>query len=278
MRSTSQQPALSLTAVIIAKNEEAMIANCIETLRWCDEILVIDNGSTDSTAAVAEKLGARVVGFSSEDFSQVREMGLKRVKTDWIMYIDADERITPTLKQEIAVQVETHGAAALRMKRETMAYGYSVQHGGFEADFVTRVFRVSTLQGWEGSIHESPVFEGEVLTLHTGLVHLTHRSTRDNLLKSADWTRLEAQLLYEAAVPEVTFFTLLRKGGMEFVRKAFIKRGYKDGPVGLIEALVQALNRVMVYIQVWELQRQPSIEERYRTKELEIAREWKHVS
>lgn len=264
----------SITAVIIAKNEEAMIANCIETLRWCDEILVIDNGSEDTTAHLAETLGARVISFKSKHFDKVREEGLKRAKTDWLFYIDADERVTPTLAKEIMVQLETSTASALRMRRENILYGEKIAHGGWQADYVTRVFKRKQLQGWSGIIHESPVFEGGEVEVHSPLLHFTHRSVIDGLKKTSEWTPLEAQLLYQAAIPPVTLLTLVRKGVMEFIRRAYFKGGYKDGMPGLVEALTQGINRMLVYMQVWELQQQPTIPQRYQEVELEVAQLW----
>jgi glycosyltransferase involved in cell wall biosynthesis len=264
----------SITAIILAKNEAGMIANCIDSVRWCDEIIVIDDNSSDATATIAENSGARVVSFKSPDFSKKRELGLKKAKTDWVFYIDADERVTPRLYQEIAVHLETNQANALRFRRENICYGAHFEFGGWQSDYVTRIFKRAQLQGWDGAIHESPVFEGDVSTLHTPLVHLTHRSTQENLLKSAEWTHLEAELIAEASQAKVTFLTLIRKGIMEFIRRAYVAQGYKDGMPGMVEAVVQAMNRVMVYIQVWELQQKPTIPEKYEKIEREIAMQW----
>jgi (heptosyl)LPS beta-1,4-glucosyltransferase len=150
----------SITAVIIAKNEEQMIANCLETLRWCDEIVVVDSGSDDATVSLAENLGARVINFKSTHFDKLREEGHKRTKTDWVFYVDADERVTPILAKEIMVQLETSSASAIRMRRENILYGSHFNNGGWQEEFVTRVFRRKDLKGWKGIIHESPVFEG----------------------------------------------------------------------------------------------------------------------
>ena len=95
------------------------------------------------------------------------------------------------------------------------------------------------------------------------------------LLKTAAWTPIEAQELYKSGIQPVTLLTLLRKGFMEFLRRGFLKQGYKDGMTGLVEAVIQGINRVLVYIQVWELQQQPSIPERYQKKEAEILSLWK---
>lgn len=268
---------LSITAIIIAKNEAAMISNCIDSLRWCSHILVIDNGSTDETAALAENAGARVISHKSNDFSQVRNVALKYVKTDWLLYIDADERITPRLYQEIAVNIETNEADVLKFPRQNICYGKPFKHGGWQHDSVTRCFKRTALQEWKGAVHESPVFEGKVKMLHTQLIHLTHRSTQDNLRKTAEWTIKEAQLLAAVNQDKITLFTIVRKGVMEFIRRAIIQQGYKDGMPGLVEALAQGMDRAMVYIQVWELTQVPSIEERYQQKELEIAGQWKQL-
>jgi (heptosyl)LPS beta-1,4-glucosyltransferase len=268
---------LSITAVIIAKNESAMISNCIDSLRWCDHILVIDNGSTDDTVTLAENAGARVINHKSDDFSQTRNVALKYVKTDWLLYVDADERVTPRLYQEIAVNIETNAADVLQFHRQNICYGSAFEHGGWQHDLVTRCFKRSALVEWTGSIHESPKYEGQVKLLHTPLIHFTHRSTQDNLRKSAEWTIKEAALLAAAKPEKITLMTLARKGLMEFFRRAVLQQGYKDGMPGLIEAVVQGMNRVMVYIQVWELTQVPTIEEKYQQKELEIASQWKQL-
>jgi len=267
---------LDVTAVIIAKNESDMIANCIDTVRWCDHILVIDDNSTDGTDDIAQNAGAKVISFSSPSFAERRNRGLKAVKTEWVLFIDADERITPRLFQEIAVHLETNTAAAIGFSRQNICYGAVLEHGGWENDTAVRLFKRDALKGWTGEIHESPEFEGEVTMMHTPLLHLTHRSVQDGLIKSATWTKQEAELLAESGVPPVTLFTLLRKGIMEFIRRAYFKEGRKDGMTGIIEAVIQGINRMLVYAQVWEFQQQPPIPEKYQRIEKEIAAQWKH--
>lgn len=263
-----------ITAVILTKNEANMLAGCINSLAWCDEILLIDNGSTDETVSLAENLGARVINFSHPSFARKRNEALKHAKNDWLFYIDADERVTPTFAKEVMVQLETSSAKVLQANRENICYGFEFKHGGWENDLVTRIFHKTALKEWLGQIHESPVFTGEVIKLHSPLIHLTHRSTEDNLRKSAEWTKLEAELLYKAGEKPVTLLTLFRKGLMEFFRRAVSKKGYRDGMAGLVEAVVQGLNRMIVYIQVWELQQKPSLTDRYAKKEEELEKLW----
>lgn len=251
-----------------------MIGACIDCLQWCNQIIVVDDGSTDETASIAEARGAKVISFKHNSFARRREEGLKRVKTDWLVYVDSDERVTPTLAKEIIVNAETSQASAMRLRRSNIYFGQALKNGGWGDDFVTRVFRRDALENWQGDVHESPVFSGEELTLKTSLVHLTHRDVISGLLKTASWTPMEAKALFESKIEKVSFWTLLRKGGMEFLRRAVFKKGYRDGMVGLVEATIQGINRVLVYIQVWELQQKPPITEKYQLIEDEIKDLW----
>ncbi len=265
----------NITAVVIARNEEEMITACLDTLTWCESVLVLDNGSEDETRKKAELAGATVVSFKSSSFARVREEATKHVRTEWILYVDADERVSPTLAKEIGVKLETSTASVFSMHRKNYFFGHEISFGGWQHDQVTRVFKLDALEGWYGDIHESPKFTGSAEVLHSPLLHFTHRSVVSNLKKSAEWTPKEAEAFISAAIQPVTFFTLVRKGSMEFFRRAIVQEGYRDGMPGLVEALIQAMNRVWVYIQVWELQLQPSISDRYQVLEKELQKKWK---
>ncbi len=264
-----------LTAVIIAKNEEKMLPACLETLTWCDELLLIDCASTDQTAQIADTYGAKVIGFDHPSFAKIREKALESVTTDYLFYIDADERVTPALAKEILVHLENQDCQVMEINRENICYGRKFAYGNWQNDRVLRVFHRKNLKGWQGEIHESPIYSGQPCLLTYPLIHLTHRSTKDNLFKSAQWTIKEASLIAASKeTKKVTFFTILRKGMMEFYRRAFKFKGYKDGLAGLIEALVQGMNRMLVYIQVWELQEKPSLEDRYHKQEMKVKKLW----
>jgi glycosyltransferase involved in cell wall biosynthesis len=272
----AQATAPTITAVIITKNEASMIANCIESLRWCNEILVIDNESEDLTAELARDLGARVITAKESSFAALRTRALKHTKTDWIFYVDADERVTPSLSQEILVRIETTADTSFKMKRQNVMFGQPISYTGWQQDWVERIFKREALIEWFGEIHESPRTKGSSSRLKTALIHLTHRSTVDGLRKSAVWTGIEARLLWEAKTPPVTALTLLRKTSMEFWRRLIIHQGYRDGMVGWIESFIQAFNRLLVYVQLWELQQQPPLSEQYERLEQQLAEQWRH--
>lgn len=266
-----------IAAIILTRNEEQMIANCIETLRWCDQVLVVDSDSSDATVELARKLGAKVISERAESFAERRNKAMHETVADWVFYIDADERVTPQLSKEILVQIETTKENALAFWRENIMYGVPMTHGGW-GEKVTRVFRKSAFKEWQGEIHESPVFDGEAVMLHTSLIHLTHRNTIDGLQKTISWTPIEARLLATVSEKKVTPLTVIRKGVMEILRRGVLKGGNKDGTAGWIEAIVQGINRMLVYIQVWEYQQVPSLTEKYQAEERKIAELWKEDS
>ncbi len=267
----------AITAVVIVRDEELMLPACLRCLQWCEEILVLNNGSTDKSVEIAEKFGAKVITVQHDSFAKLRNEAMKRVKTPWILYVDADERVSPALAREILVTLETQPElAAVSLNRTNIFYGQAMTAGGWQSDVVPRVFKAEKLTAWTGIVHETPHFEGESKLLQQPLIHLTHRSTKDGLLKTATWTYREAALLYESNLPPVTLTTILRKTLAEIWRRAIQKKGYRDGMVGWIEALIQGMNKMLIYIQVWELQQKPSIPQKYEQLDKTMTDEWQN--
>lgn len=267
---------VKITAIVIAQNEELMIANCLETLKWCDEILVVDSGSTDRTAELASMHGIRVIPTSArETFAELRNLGCKHAKHPWILYIDADERVTPALMRDIRQVINGPGQfSAYRVWRNNIHYGRWMKSGGWQHDTLIRLFRKDMLNTWEGRVHEHAVIEGEVSDLIEPLIHLTHRNMADGIRKSLQWTNIEAQLLFEAKHPQMTMLRLIKVTVWEFFNRVIRLEAYKDGMEGIVEAMTQAWNRFLVYERLWELQRIPSLEETYEKYEKDVERLW----
>ncbi len=135
-----------ISAVVIAKNEEEMIADCLDSILFADEIIVIDNGSKDRTQAIAERMGAKIFSTKSSDFSEIRNLGLEKATCDWILYVDADERISPALQDSIKYQ-------ALSIKNDFYAFKLKRKNfylGGNEWPYIEkleRLFRKDKLKG-----------------------------------------------------------------------------------------------------------------------------------
>lgn len=265
----------TISVIIIAKNEENMIANAISSVPFAAEVIVVDSGSTDNTVDIAKREGAKVVEARGGNFAEWRNHGLSRSQGDWILYLDADERVTPKLAQEIQDTIRFTSNTSFALPRHNIHFGKWMQYGGWQNDLLVRLFLRSALKKWEGEVHESAVTIGETGTLKEPLVHLTHRNLADGLKKSVVWTDIEARLLLEAHTPRVTPLTLVRKTSMEFLRRLIFKKGYKDGMEGWVESMQQAMNRFFVYERLWELQQHPNLEERYDRFEKEILKMWK---
>lgn len=261
-----------LTVVILTKNEADNLRHLLPALSWVKKIMIVDSLSSDQTKQVAKQYGAEFISCSQDSFAQKRNTALSHLKTNWVLYLDADERLTPALITEISQVLASQRAhQAYKIRRQNYCYGYPLNYGGWGNDWVTRLFQTKFLLRWQGEIHESPIYEGELGVINHPLWHFTHRSTAANLAKSSTWTIKEAQLLADAATAPVNKYTILRKILGEFYRRYFVFQGYKDGMVGFVESLTQAFNRGWVYMQVWELQQVPSIAERYQCLEKKVA-------
>lgn len=240
-----------ITAVIIAKNEEARLAECLKALSWVSEIIVVDNGSTDKTKEIAASRGAIVLEASQKDFAGVRELGLSRASGKWILYIDADETVGTKLREEIQREIRrSTETAGYYLKRDTYFLGH---HWPYQ-DKVARLFLKKALKGWHGRIHETPVFAGSSAVLTHPLTHRTHRTLEEMLEKTNSWSDIEAELRLNAHHPPVVWWRLIRVMITGFTQSYFDQRGWRAGTVGWIESIYQAFSMFITYAKLWELQ------------------------
>lgn len=243
-----------LTGVVIAKNEEKMIGECLDSLSFCDKILVIDAKSSDHTAEIAKKKGAEVVVFKSSDFSAMRNEALYYVMTEWVLYIDADERVTPDLAITMKGRIGKEDVfAAYRLKRKNFYLGNNewpyIEH-------LERLFRKKLLKGWQGELHESPIVDGLVGELDGFLFHYSHRDLTLMLEKTIEWSEVEAKLRLKAGHPKMTWWRFPRVMLTAFLDSYIRQKGWKAGAVGLIESVYQAFSAFITYARLWELQQE----------------------
>ncbi len=255
-----------------------MLPGCLATLKWCQQIIIVDSGSTDQTLEVAAQFHAQVIQNHEASFAQKRNAGLAVASQPYVLYIDADERVTPLLAQEIAVNIETKAAPTLILPRKNIFFGRSMAHGGWQHDNLPRVFEKNHITAWVGEVHESPQTLGEAKVLHNYLLHFSHRSVHDGLIKTVDWTAIEAKLLFQAHTSKVSFMTVLRKMTAELLRRLLIKQGFKDGEVGMMEGLIQAINKGLIYLQLWDLQNKSKFSDSYQEEENKIRVLWENES
>ena len=243
-----------ISAVILTKNAESLIADCIDSASFCDEIIVIDDASTDRTVELAKHLGATVYPYTFESFAKKRNLGLKKAKGKWILYLDVDERLSPELVTEIKAILERKKDiyAAYRLQRKNYYLG---NHEWPTLEKLERLFKRSKLEEWYGDLHESPRVNGDIGDITTGYIkHYTHQNLGSMLNKTIRWSKVEAELRFSAHHPKMTWWRFFRVMLTGFYDSYIKQKGYKVGTAGLIESLFQAYSMFITYARLWELQ------------------------
>lgn len=244
-----------ISAVILTKNAENIITDCLESVSFCDEIIAIDDGSTDRTADIAKRFGARVElpKFKTDNFAEKRNFGLKKAKYKWIFYIDPDERVTPQLKESIIKISNQHKAQfqAYKIQRKNFYLG---AHEWPHIEFMERLFYKSALIRWHGELHETPEVDGKIGQLDGFLLHFTHTDLTSMVNKTISWSKIEAELRLHASHPLMTWWRFPRVMITAFYNSYIKQKGYKAGTPGLIESIYQAFSMFITYARLWEMQ------------------------
>jgi len=244
----------NLSAVILTKNSENMIADCIDSVSFVDEVIVIDDYSTDRTAELAKHLGALVFPYSSESFAKKRNLGLQKAKGKWILYLDVDERVSPELKEAILSVLERKKDiySAYRLYRKNFYLGNNEWP---TLEKLERLFKKSKLEEWYGDLHESPRVNGDIGDLDEGFIkHYTHQDLTSMLNKTIRWSKIEAELRFNSNHPKMSWWRFFRVMMTAFYDSYIRQKGYKVGTAGLIESIFQAYSMFITYARLWELQ------------------------
>lgn len=253
--------------IINVKNEEDFIGDCLESVKWADEIvLVLSEESTDKTGEIAKNFGVKIIKQEQRemDFAAWHNQGMREARGEWLLWVDADERIPPLLKEEIKSSIINHKQSLLLRNRSSIvAYaiprrnfllGKELKHGGWFPDYQIRLFKKNKLKGWIGRLHEHAEIEGEVGKLENPMIHLQPETIEPALKKSIRWSEIEAKLLLEANHPKVSWWRVLRMVGTTLFDRLIKKRGFLDGTEGWIESFYQAFHTMIIYIRLWEIQ------------------------
>lgn len=249
-----------LSVIILTHNVEDLIADCIDSVSFADELLVIDDVSTDRTVDIAKLKGAKVISHHFNGFAEKRNFGLKKVKYDWVFYIDADERVDETLQQSLRQITESkQTASAYKVHRKNFYLG---DHEWPVIEEMERVFKRKALIEWVGDLHETPKFDGEIGELEGFLLHYTHRDLASMLQKTIAWSGTEARLRYEAHHPQMTWWRFPRVMASAFYDSYVRQKGYTVGTAGLVESMFQAFSMFVTYARLWELQQRKAHHEK----------------
>ncbi len=223
-----------ITVGVLAGNNEGIIAECLESAAWADELLVIlDDRSTDGTAEIARGLGARVIPHRFEDFARQRNFGLEQARTEWLFYLDSDERTTPALGQEIRGLIEEGTCAGWWVPRRNYIWGKETRHGGWYPDYQLRLLRVGRAQYDPARrVHEVVLLDGPEGYLQEHLLHYNYASMAQFIAKQRQYVDLEARIRLADGAPSRPRH-LITQPLREFWRRYITLEGYRDGWHGL---------------------------------------------
>lgn len=245
----------NITVVILSQNDEDVIKDSILSAKELTEnILVVDSNKNNLTYNVADKLKVKVVKNPFKNFADQRNFGLDYTTTDWILYLDSDERLTPEFIKEVKTTIEnfneTDNIGGFFIRRKTFFYN----HDWNFTDRVQRLFYRKRLVEWRGVVHETPNIKGEFGELSAPILHYTHRNLSQMVRKTNDWSEYEARLRFQENHPPLAAWRFIRVMVTEFLQSYIKNKGYKNGTLGFIEAMYQAFSIYITYAKLWELQ------------------------
>lgn len=243
-----------LSAILITRDEAADLPDCLASLAFCDEIVVVDSGSTDTTVAIAEGAGARVtVTPDWPGFGPQKQRALDRATGDWVLSIDADERIPADLAAEIRAAIARGGAeAGFRINRRSTFLGRFLLHGGWYPDRILRLARREAARFTPDRVHERLVVDGPVGDLSADMVHHSYRSI-DEVLDKGRRYALASAAERRARGKRGGLATALLRATWAFLRHYLLKQGFRDGAHGFVAALAKAQETFWRWLAVgWE--------------------------
>ena len=258
-----------LSVIILTKNEEKMIGACLESVKWADEIIIADNGSEDKTLEVLSKFKVQsekleVIKYEEQDFATLRNKAMEEAKGDWVLYVDADERVLQPLREELEELVGKEGNyTAYAISRKNIIFGKEVNYGPYKKDWVIRLFRKKDFEKWTGKVHETPHFNGKLGYTKNSLLHLTHRNVDQFLLKSLEWSKIDAQLRLDANHPPMSGWRFLRIFITEIWNQGVLRCGFFNGTVSIMDSILQVFSMYITYVRLWELQQEKPLEKVY---------------
>jgi len=248
----SEQRTATISALIITKDEEANIRECLASLTWVDEIVVVDAASRDRTVEICREFTDRVFSHDWPGFGPQKNRALAYATGDWVFSVDADERVSPELRAEILTALSSAGPDAYEMPRLSWYCGRFIRHSGWRPDYVLRLFRRGQGRFSEDLVHERVLVEGRVGRLNNDLVHYSFRDLEQVLAVVNRYSTLGAAQKF-AAGQRAGLAKAITHGLAEFFSTYLLKGGFLDGRQGLMLAISNGEGTYYKYLKLMQL-------------------------
>jgi glycosyltransferase involved in cell wall biosynthesis len=239
-----------LSAIVITRNEAGNIGECLDSLAFCDERIVVDCGSTDATAEIARGRGARVEFHEWRGFGAQKSHALALATGTWVLSIDADERVTPELAAAIEAAIAKGDADAWEFPRLSSFCRRQMRRSGWYPDYVLRLFRRGKARFNDAIVHERVICAGVVKRLQPPLIHHPVARLEDALSRMDRYSTASAEAIV-AAGRKVSFMTGIGHGLYSFLRTYILRAGFLDGAEGFLLAVANAEGSYYRYMKAW---------------------------
>ena len=247
----------TLSVVILTRNAASIISQCLSSIQWADQVIVVDGSSTDETVAICKQAGAEVIHRPvTDNFGEERNVGTDAASGDWILQLDADEVVTPEFRLALEKILKTNNSfAAYKFRRSNYFLGHRMRFGGWEHDSL-HLFKRGFAR-YEGRVHERLLVNGRIGTLQVGVDHYPFQSLEQFMDRQNRYTTLEAKQLVESQGPfpprRIWHETTLRP--LKLFWKIMVKKqGFRNGIVGLIFGGLYAFVYFLKWAKIWEIQ------------------------
>ena len=244
----------TLSAIILTKNEEANIVACIHCLKWADKVIVLDSGSTDRTVEFARARGAVTYQHPFRDFAAQRNAALDIVDGDWVLFVDADERVAPKLAAEVRSAIGDPLRVGWWIPRRNYFLGRLMRHTGWYPDYQLRLLKRGRARyDPEVRVHERAILDGESGFVKNPLDHYGYPNLSECRRKLGRYVDFKAEMLLEKGVRPT--YHVLASPFFEFTRRFFLMRGWADGVHGFLLSVLMAYYHWRTYMSLWRKRR-----------------------
>ena len=244
-----------ISVVIITGNEENNIIDCLKSVTWADEIIVVDSESTDKTVELAKGFTDKIYIHKWQGYSAQKTLVIGYAKNEWVVSLDADERITKALANEILnYDLENTKFDAFKMRRENYFLGKKINYCGWGNDYQLRLFRKSKTTLNNRMVHEGFIVDGQISQLNNSIIHYSYKNLKDGFNKINEYSSLEAEEKNKRKI--ITALRIVIYPIVAFIQHYILRSGFRDGKHGLMISLMHAITKLQVQMKIWEIQNQ----------------------
>ena len=244
-----------LSVVVLTKNEEDRLGDCLSSCSWVDDIVVVDSGSRDKTIEIAKSYGAHVVHQGWLGFGKQRRFAVAQAAHDWVLCLDADERLTEELSESIRAELSGNPRHIYRIPRRSFFMGRFLRHGACYPDWQVRLFDRRHANWNEDPVEEKVISEDSPAPIRGDILHFPSVDLKSHLEKQIRFANIRANYLYRQCGYTPGSLHILTRPVLRFLKNYFLRRGFLDGIPGLIHTICCSVNCFVKYARITELQR-----------------------